>query len=862
MKYIAPDMLGFQYAVAPGLPWRPELGTGPVLCLGLLAGFVLQGAGSAPDPALLSAEAVWQTLDACLPAGAVFDAGLPKPCSEFLLHGSCHAPTPVGGMECRVQVGELVKRLAVFGDRFAQHDQVSEPQPFTRMELSWAKAYGGEGHPYNPEGKGYVAANKEFRPLPNIEAWEREAPEQAADRLPAGFAALPPHWPQRGELLGPLDAAWLRKTWPGLPRDTAPTFACLAPPDQRLGGYLQGGERIELRGLHPEWGVLEGTVPRLRVRLFVLGAGCPPEELRELPCTMETLWLFPEQRVGVLLFRGVTPVADEECEELAAVLAQVEDATQEPAPDSTYVNQCRAALLPEVPLEEEAQAPPVSEGVTPPPASEEPGPHREPPRGAAGLAAGVGGLSGAGGEVPEALRVLAASLERESRERLRELGLNPEEVRAWQERIAADFREAGPAEGAPEQLVEELQHGVSRIEAETRARLESLGLDPEQAGAWAKEPEAALAGLTDPQSALGAFARQEGLTAELRAELQKAQLSFAQLESVLVAVAALGLRQAAQGAPADQEQGGGPSEELAPPVPGAPLATAEALALVRESRNLSGCDLSRCDLGGQNLAGVDLRGALLQGVVWPGVDLCGADLRGAQAQGADLSGSRLDGALLDEADLEGAVLARCSARGCRARGANFQDADFSGSDFGQADLGAADCSGANLRAADCTGLRGPDLRLQGADLREARFCDADLSGSRADHETQGQGADFTRARCRDLAWGGARLAGARFDQALLDDADLGKADLSQASLFLAQARNAVLDKALLHQAELSGCNLFQASLRRADLRKAQLRDANLFGADLYQCRIQVDMLHNVNLERTVLAPQGEEGAHD
>lgn len=864
MRIFTTDNICLQYSVHSYLPWLHDTFHGPVIAYCMMVGFSLGQKSSSPLESLLTSEEVWRAIDHGVPEGDVFDEGLPKPCSEFLLHGSCHSPHPVKALECGVQVGALVKRLAVFGDRFIQGGHVSEPRPFRSMPLSWANAYGGPGHAYNHAGKGHIDADADADglQLPNIEDRERPSPETYDQRQPAGLAPLPARWPRRAGLLGAFDKTWLTSVCPGLPNGTRPEFACLGHHDQRFPGYLQGGEPIVLQGLHPDAPILRAEVPRLRGRMFILRDHSREEQPREIPCVMETLWLFPEIPLGILLFRGVTTVADEECEDIAAFLAAVEDSAEPPAPDKTYVDQFFTDQRNSHHPQSAPQPPEHSSDAAL--ATHESGP-------AAGSDAVVTTVEGLAATAAvsatglEALGRLVASIEEETRQRLQEMGASALDTPRFRADSASVSPDALPTEvlagRSPEDISDHLQSAVLRLQAETEARLVGLGLDPEQfigpsAETMAPSPN------SDPLDALRSLAAQPGIPSELSEELKTALGGFSRIESLLVATIAARSQSAEEArAPLHVEVASGDPLAASPPAPGTVLTTDQALALARTRNDLSFCDLSACDLSGRDLSGVDLRGALLSGVIWKGINLCGADLREAVADGAVLTGSNLDDALLDGIVLDNANLVRCSARKCSARSAQFSSADLSECDFRLADLSGADCVGACLRAANCAGVKAPGIRLQGANIGEARFDDADLSDSRADRLTEAQGAVFSRATCRNVCWGGATLRGACFEEAILDGADLAKADLREASLVLAQAREVNLDKALLHHADLRGCNLFLASLRRANLRDAVIEDANLFGADIVKCELRAETSRNVNLQRTALDPAIMEERH-
>lgn len=880
MIILTPPPFSLLYSVAPGLPWVGDLRDKPVLCLGLLAGFRLGSAPDGPLDALVPEEEIWETVESAIPEGDVLDPGLPKPCSEFLVYGAACSPAPVPVLECTVQVGEAVKRLKVFGDRVLSPDKAGEPAPFTRMEISWARAFGGEGHEYNPHGKGFAPLEDGPRPRPNVLAWDLPDPFDT-HQTPAGLTAMPVTWPQRRGLLGATDAAWLKTNWPGLPRDTDPKFACAAPADQRLPGFLAGGEDLAIHNMHPQSPILRGIVPRLRGRLFIQRADSRGAAFLELPCAMETLWLFPEHRLGVLLFRGVVPVQDEECEDVAAVLALAEDAALEPTSVDEYRRQCHEALHPgpkaETDAETDAQTdtgrdPADAPGRTP--AGSAPLAQDETALLGAGLAgAGVGAGAGAAA-ARSPLRETVDSLEQQLRDLLQELRLDREQAEEWlaEQARKSPFSEAadqgpepgperGPGETDPLTALADL---VESIQEETRSLQERYGLSDAEPQNWMDGQQAsAMAEAGDHLAALRKMAEAPDLAPEVRTELEKALAAFSEAGAALAGLSAP-VRQAGPEADETRDEPGLESSAHmdVPPAPDEPLTTEQALERLRKTGSLAHCDLTQCDFSGRNLSGADLRGCLMSGVTWKDVDLSAADLSGAVAHEAVLHGVRLDRATLDEADFEKASLSGGSAKNCSAVKASFQEARLDRLDLSQARAADADCRGADMRGLNGSSLTAPGLRLQEANLDKAVFQDADLTGSRADSQTSASGADFSRANCTDACWSGAALTGARLEQARLNQADLAKTDLSRASLFLASLKQAVLDKARLQEADLTGCNLFEASLRRADCSGAIIQDANLFAADLHECRIPQDPPRDVNVGRTVLDRDNAEAAHD
>ncbi|MBW2458302.1 MAG: DUF2169 domain-containing protein [Deltaproteobacteria bacterium] len=96
---------------------------------------------------------------------------------EVVVLGCAHAPSqePVTEMRVAVSVGDVRRELVVTGDRsWAVHDghtMMSSPVPFSRMPLTWERAFGGRckievddgafvvvADPINPAGRGYDVA--------------------------------------------------------------------------------------------------------------------------------------------------------------------------------------------------------------------------------------------------------------------------------------------------------------------------------------------------------------------------------------------------------------------------------------------------------------------------------------------------------------------------------------------------------------------------------------------------------------------------------------------------------------------------------------------------------------------------------
>ena len=83
--------------------------------------------------------------------------------------------------------------------------------------------------------------------------------------------------------------------------------------------------------MHPDVPVIEGALPGLYARCFLTHTINSDEpEFTELSMDLDTIWFFPEKLLALLIWRGVTEVADDEAEQITDVLLAYEDRAQEP----------------------------------------------------------------------------------------------------------------------------------------------------------------------------------------------------------------------------------------------------------------------------------------------------------------------------------------------------------------------------------------------------------------------------------------------------------------------------------------------------------------------------------------------------
>ncbi len=316
---------------------------------------------------LLSEQQLWKTVPDLLQPLSTLDQGLPKPAGEFLVTGSCFAPRGEtrAASDVKVRVGNTSKSLYVFGERYWLHNrQISNPEPFAEMPLVWERAFGGEGFPSNPLGRGLHpevdAKGGEYVRLPNIEYPGQLIGSQEDRPHPAGFGVVDQTWPQRAKKTGVYDEKWLRERWPYFPADMNPSFFNTAFEDQQTRAFFKGDEAIEILNMHPDIQRIESSLPGVRIRIFfTIRKDYKPfakdtrfeEEFVEVETKCDTVWLLPSVLRGMVLFRGSMESADDELRDVVRVFVVTEHLKDAPKPKEFYFEALRKRLDRSVPLD-------------------------------------------------------------------------------------------------------------------------------------------------------------------------------------------------------------------------------------------------------------------------------------------------------------------------------------------------------------------------------------------------------------------------------------------------------------------------------------------------------------------------------
>lgn len=596
------------------------------------------------------------------------DLALMKPHGECMLVGCAAAQTPVPALRCRFVVGEIDRTFVVFGDRgwrAGRGGLPSEPQPFSSMDLSMERAFGGPGYAKNPYGIGEGRDQ-----LPNLEHPAELIVDRQQRPEPVVVGPLPIDWPARMRWAGTYDARYERQRWPWLPADLDPRFFMSAPPEQQLAqGYFRGDERLLFEGLHPQLDRVQSRLPHIAPRVFLDAAGA----FTEVTMRLDTVTWDAEVGRLYCVWRGLAEPPTLHMDDIDHLLVGHEDlppaladgaADAQPTSVETWRETMRALLAAEAAeeLDAEGEAPPDG-----PPAASEPADRTPPDR----TDRTDGSADG-----------------------------------------SADSAAANPATEVDAHLAGLIERGASLSSMDLSGvdlagyALEGVDLR----GAILKGARLRRCQLARADLSLAVLAEADLTGADLTgADLRAADLAGAQLEGAVLTAAQL------QDADFEAARMRGANLEQAA-AQGARFVGCDLSEASLGEGDFAEASFDRAELGAANAAGAGFAAAILEEARADGADFSAADLRGLRAEGLLAPRARWVGANASDAYFENAQL----------QGGDFGHADLTRSDFSRAELSAARCFAASMRRARLDGAACAGMNAASADLMEASLADADL----------------------------------------------------------------------------------------------------------------------------------------
>ena len=257
---------------------------------------------------LNSKEQLEKIIDDTMGKEIFCDTSMPKGVGEFLVYGAAFCPKPARSLGVSVSVGYISKVLLVSGDRKWGPHGMCEPLFFTVMPITYANSFGGLTYQLNPMGKGYSHGNNINSALPNIESIDQLIVTKSDIPDAAGFEPYPLNSLQR-KFDGYSASDFINQSV--IPQNILPEYFNTAPFDQRLDGFFQGNEKIQIRNMHPLLSIINSSLPALRFRLFVLKKNELGKEIfQEIVTRIDTLWLLPNLESGILTCRATCDITN------------------------------------------------------------------------------------------------------------------------------------------------------------------------------------------------------------------------------------------------------------------------------------------------------------------------------------------------------------------------------------------------------------------------------------------------------------------------------------------------------------------------------------------------------------------------
>ena len=269
----------------------------------------------------------------------LIDEGLPKVKAEWLVHGHYHPQKQVLKQDKAVmQFNGQRKELAIFGERIWQElaggkQNILEVGPLSKTLLSRENAFGGKDYAFNTEGKGYKDGM-----LPLIEYPDQLVYSDDDAPLPGFFTAASEFCAPRKDWFGNIHTDNYLAHFPNYPEDINNAYFNMAPQDQWLENYIQGGESYSLVNMLPEQPYYQGCLPKYRVRCFIechdirkgpWRTGAANDLIfKEVELHIDTCWLFPDAGIGLLVWRGIESIPMDEANHISHALIAYEHQDQ------------------------------------------------------------------------------------------------------------------------------------------------------------------------------------------------------------------------------------------------------------------------------------------------------------------------------------------------------------------------------------------------------------------------------------------------------------------------------------------------------------------------------------------------------
>ena len=714
-----------------------------------------------------------------------------KPRADLLLVGKCYTPGSRLAPACRpiFQVGSRSKSIGVFGNRYWKGflKSMSDPEPFTEMEIRYENSYGGEGYKKNPIGKGYWKKQRDegsqIWPLPNLENPQDLIKATSSNPEPAGFGPLNMMWQQRFSKAGTYKKEWQEERWPWYPRDLDWGFFNSAPRDMQVEGYLRGDEKLYFENLHPEISQYHSKLPGLRARCFV-NKFDPEDEnqthFEEVALQLDTLWIDMELEKLILVWRGNTSIQDVKLRDVESIFSVTEPLSEPRKEVGFYWDKLEERFSDAEEDQEDKEDEAYWEAFD---------------------------------KDFEAFDKEFEEMEIEFVQMNKEFAiLESEASKAMDENIQLALQRGmdptfmdKPVEGKT------LQEAQSVIKA-IKSRLEVS--DPEHAKHMQEVDIDVLKEAEEMDKAEEEFDKE-------MAEMDEPPMT----------------REAVQEAAEMKESLAGKNltklDLSGMDLSGLDFSRADLTEAVLKQTNLSQANLFEVDFSSADLTEADLSDAILDeayfsNAIMKGARLTGLSLTRTELAGLDLSGADFSGVEGRWADFSESNLEKAVFTGCKLPQADFSDCNLTDADF----------SGSQLQSAQFYQVQAQRINLESADVTELQASEkADFTGANC-RNIQGKGSIWEESILEE-----ADLSGALLEGAILSEVSAKKARFIRANLGNATFEDSCLDGAVFTEA-----NLLRVSFERASLIGTDLSRSNLYESSFWEAKTLNTNVHGANLK--------------
>lgn len=844
------------------------------------------------------------------------DEGLPKINAEYLVFGNAKSinAQPVHAMDISARVGDKEKRLRVIGDRYwiGGLTGTTNPEPFTEMPLSWANAFGGKKHEINPEGKGTQKVKsplgEELYPMPNLELPSQLLTSPKQNPTPAGFTSLMPDHAYRVKHMGTYDETWLKDDFPGYPKDFNFSALNTSMPDQHLSGFFAGGEKIELEGLHEEHSVIESTLPKFAVKNFLVKKGkewdqLTTEDLIPVENKIDTLVLYPNQLMGMIVYRGMVKIESTDGSEFQYLLNAYEDASTQRS-RSDYLNSLIGRIHPELSMRYALTTKDLIPSTVPCGMARLTNQETEP---RIIMAEHISEkLAETKAEKTDEVKSQLLALIEEHKEKGLDTSLLQSQLEKlenpikdpWQVKFEALADKLSPIDADTGQL-DLMKMDFTAFDDLTKLSEEYAEFQKQQAkdnltnqiddaikndqhdvaealsnSLEKMDQPAILPRPSDGQSTLAEIEALKKSGHNIDVDIENLKKQLAEAHNAQVEGYRMGAHMMDTGTPPLHEE----SERM----------QNWATEQIQSKGSLQYADLAGLDFSNMNLEGVDFTNCYLEQCNFRNANLRGANLTGAIAARCDFSYANLENTTLTDANLggctffqtqissqasEGLEIAKSDFTECNIgpinlsgitnlleihfknnhfQSVDFSDAIFIESDFNKNDMRDCIFNQASFQKSNLNGSSVKNSQFIGvsfieSNLSASKWQDTDLTNVRIIADSKLSNCVFYHCILADATLRKIDISSSQFLNSTLNRIDLSEANLRSASFSGSIAKDALLISSELNHADLSNANFMASNFMQADLSNTNLSHSNLYG-----CEFLGSKVHHTDFSKSIL----------